>query len=446
MLETTCHELMNATTGLQERLELLSHAGAGTGCLLYGSILLGRDDRTELHRRMGRFLLVLGVAMLGRAAFWGTCITWLGHLMLGAFGLFPLLLARAFETLLHRSLHLVAKLVLLAGSVFFIGTCWTELAIHARWWGLALIGYHSACVAYLGALSIRAYLQHRRSARALGPRRSLYGAAALVCAVAVVLMATDWVYLLGLDLPRLGAVPTMFILYFGGALLHSSGDWRLRASVRRLGVILAASAVLAVLIGLALASASPISAPASMLITMGVLVSATMICEPLRKHAVEVRSGRIDLLMERISHLPAATPDELLAALQSWPELERVCFLPATALGLDSPRAIVHYFELNGTVLSRGEIEHHITMSTSSAQLFVLEQIHYLMESHGVDYLGLAGPQGDLLGIRLGMGPEPELYRRILAIIVNMLRQHRLAGAAAPEPLDALDTRRVGEV
>jgi hypothetical protein len=439
VLETTYHELMNATAGLQERLELLSHAGAGAGCLLYGSILLGRDDRTELHRRMGRFLLVLGVGMLGRAAFWGTCITWLGHLMLGAFGLFPLLLARAFETLLHRSLHLVAKLVLLAGSVFFVGTCWTELAIHARWWGLALIGYHSACVAYLGVLAIHAYLQHRRSARALGPRRSLYGAAALVCAVAVALMATDWLYLLGLDLPRLGAVPTMFILYFGGALFHSSGDWRLRASVRRLGVILAASAVLAALIGLAVGGDSL----ASVLITMGVLVAATMICEPLRKHAVEVRSGRIDLLMERISHLPAATPDELLAALQRWPELERVCYLPAATLGLDSPRAMVHYFELNGSVLSRGEIEHHITMSTSSAQLFVLEQIHYLMESHGVDYLGLAGPDGDLLGIRLGMGPEPELYRRILAIIVNMLRQHRLAGAAAPAPVE---TRLIGEV
>jgi hypothetical protein len=419
--ELLSHDLVHLALGadLQMRLEILAHAGAGIGCLLYGGILVGRDDRLELHRRMGLFLIVLGVGMLGRAVFWATGAPWLGHLMLGAFGLFPLLLALAFETLLHRSLHLIAKLLLLIGTAFFVGTCWTHVALESRWWSVALIGHHSALVAYLGALAAHAGLRHRRSPRAASPRCSLYGATVLVCAVAVALMFTDWAHLFGLDLPRLGAVPTLLVLFLGGALLHSSGDWRLRSSVKRLGVVLAAGALLAMLIGTALAGRTL----ENTLITMGVLTAATMICEPVRKHFLEVRSGRLDLLMDRIVRLPASSPDALVAALATWPELEKVCYLPADELALDSLDAIVRRFERDGVVLSRADLAQRMAME-SNEQLFVLEQIQHVMDSHGVDYLGLASHRGDLIGVKLGVGPEPDLYRRVLAIIVNMLRQH----------------------
>lgn len=424
MSELLCHPIHFALGAeLQSRLEILSHAGAGLGCLVYGAILVGRDDRLELHRRMGLFLIVLGAGMLGRAVFWATCTPWLGHAMLGAFGLFPLLLALAFEALLHRSLQLIAKLALLAGTGFFVGTCWTDVALLSGWWSMALIGYHSAIVAYLGALAALAGLRYRRSLRAAGPRRSLYGATVLVCAVAVALMFTDWAHVFGLDLPRLGAVPALLVLFLGGALLHSSGDWRLRSSLERLGMILVAGALLGVLVGTALAGCTL----ENTLITMGVLAAAAMICEPVRKHVTEVRSGRLDLLMDRIVRLPVSSPGALVAALAAWPELERVCYLPAGELALDSPDAVVRRFERDGTVLSRADLTQRMAVE-SSAQLFVLEQIQHVMDSHRVDYLGLASHRGDLIGVRLGVGPEPDLYRRVLAIVVNMLRQHGPAG------------------
>jgi hypothetical protein len=407
------------------RLEILSNLAAGLGLILYGVVLMSRAGRPRLHDRLGSFTIALGVGLLFRGIHWLSRESWAAHVSLGAFGLFPLPLGLFFESLLRRHLHLVAKLVLLGGTVFFVGTCWTSLAVETRWWPLALIAYHSASVAYFGALTVRAYL-----ASGTGPRRSLYGATLVVTIISVLFMGTDWAWLVGLSIPRLGAIPALAVLYFGGSQLDTAREWRLRMSLFRLGLFVGASAALAVLISLVEGRLSV----ASVLITGGVLLFALLAFEPFRHSLSHRKAQYAQSLFDRLAHVRARSLEELLATLRTWPEIEKALFLPAGELNLDSPREVVGFLEGNGSVASAHELDRSLAVVLPNEQLFVLEQVRFVMTSWQVSELGLVSPRGDLLGITFSVNLERTTCRRALELIVLLARLTSALGQERSAP------------
>ena len=396
------------------RLEILSNLGAGIGCLAYSALLLARSDRTLLHARVGLFLAVLGSAMTTRALAWATGSSGLTHLMLVGFGLFPLPLALYFETLLRRPLHLPAKLALLLATAFFIIGGWTTWAVARPGFVVALVAYHTLVVGYLGALAALAY---RRLAR--GPLRSLVGASLVVCALSLPLMVTDWLELAAVHLPRLGALPTLLLLFLAGASIHTAGESRLRSSFRRLVATLLFGALLAA--GIVVALAGRLSARDGWVVA-AVLVAAAMVFEPFRHHLAVSRLQRTDLLLRRLSRLPADRLDHLVAEIGSWPELERVQHLRADQLVLESPARVASYVDDAGALVSRAQVRQGLALASAPEQLFVLDQLRFLMDNHDVDHLALLHRRGDFLGVRFAMGSEPDEYRSALGIIATMGR------------------------
>ena len=395
------------------RLEILSNVGAGLGCVAYALLLWSRSSSSLLHRRLARFLATLGAALFARGVVWATGSVFLAHLMLAAFGLFPLLLALFFESLLRRRLHLWAKIVLLAGTVGFVGTAWASWSVDAPEWSLALIGYHSLTVAYLGCLTL---LSLRRAAE--GPRRSLYGATLLVCAVAVVLMATDWTYLVGLHNPKLGAIPALAILFFGGSMLDAGDQWRLRAAVLRLAIYVASALALAGLVSLALREERAVP----FFLTAGTLLFASIAFEPFRVELHRRQGQHSNLLSERLSHLNARSLSELLESLRCWPEVERLALLRASDLPFQSPSGVMAYLDSNGSVVAAAELERAIALTSERERLFVLEQMHHVMHAWKVQYLGRVTPEGDLFGITFHAWLDPSFYRRTFELVVFVAR------------------------
>jgi hypothetical protein len=395
------------------RLEILSHIAAGLGLVAWGLLLVTRASRPRMYGRLGFFVLALGAGIAARAIYWSTGERLLAHVMLAAFGLFPLPLGLFFESLLQRHLHLVAKIALLTATLLFVGTAWTELAVDRPWWSLALIAYHSLAVAYFGGLTIAEW---RR--RPPGPRKSMYGATVVVCAVAVALMATDWTSLLGFHNPRLGAIPALAVLYFGGASLDAADEWRLRVSVQRLVAYVAAAALLAGLVWLALRPADG----DAVLIIGGVLLFALVAFEPFRHVLARRRRERRTVLLDRLSHIPARSLEQVIATLQRWPEIEKTIHLRPDELQLASVPRVVEWMEGQGSVATLAEVDRALALSSSRDKLFVLEQVRHVMKSWGVEYLGLLGRDGALLGVSFTVGLDPTTYRRAFELIILISR------------------------
>lgn len=404
--------LIRGKDPIATRLEILANVGAGLGCILYGLLLLTRDSRPLLHARLGRFVFVLGVAIFARGVVWGGGSKLLSHLMQGAFGLFPLLLALFFESLLRRHLHLVSKLVLLFATLFFVGTSWTDMAVKAQWWSLALITYHSLTVAYLGALT---FVELRKAPQ--GPRRSMYGATLLVCAIALVLMATDWTHPLDLSTPKLGAIPALAVIYFGGSMLDAADEWQLRTSVLRLILYVLCSLVLAWMISLALGHDRAVP----FFLTAGTLLFALISFEPFRLELARHRAQSANLLVDRLSHLNARTMDELIQSLRGWPEVEKVVLLRAQDLPVEKAK-VSSYLQSAGSVATLSEVNRALALTSSNERLFVLDQVRHVMRTWNVQYLGLVSQSGDFLGVTFHVGLDPATYRRAFELIVFVAR------------------------
>jgi hypothetical protein len=396
------------------RVEILAHLAAGAGCLAFGAILLARADRTRLHARVGQLVVVLGFAMACRALSWATGHAALVPLFQVGFALFPLPLALTFETLLERPLHLPAKIVLLAGTVGFgvLALCGRG---GAAGFDAALVAYHTAIVGYLGALALL-----RRGQLPRGPQRSLVGAALIVCALSLPLMATDWLPQAAFRLPRLGAVPALLLLFFGGAAVHTVGEWRLRASVYRLGATFGFATLLAGAIVLALGRA----ALADALVIATVLAAAALAFEPLRHYLSVSRLQRTDVLLCRLGELPVGDLDALVAGLRRWPELDGLQRVRPDPDLIDDPARLAAKLVELGAMVARGELRRRLarpaTLAPGEQRLF--EELAFLMDSHEVDHLALLDARGEFLGVRFAMGTEPALYRPALAIIAALAR------------------------
>jgi hypothetical protein len=380
-----------------------------------------------MYERLGLFVLTLGVGMAARAIYWSGGELLLARVMLAALGLFPLPLGLFFEALLQRPLRLTAKLWLLAGTLFFVGTAWTEFAVKERGLSLALIGYHLLTVGYLGALALSEW---RRLAP--GPRKSMCGASLVVCVVAVALMATDWTYLLGWDNPRLGAVPSLAVLFFGGSSLDAGDEWRLRASIRRLAAYFAGAALLAALVWLAVRDLEA----ETVVVIGGVLFFALVAFEPFRPVLARRRAETGTLLLDRLSHLPARSLEQLIATLQRWPEIEKTVHLRPEELQLASVPRVVEWIEGQGSVATLAEVDRALVLSASDDKIFVLEQIRHVMRTWGVQYVGLVGGNGALLGVSFTVGLDPTTYRRAfeLIILIGRLLSEKAGSSWASSP------------
>jgi hypothetical protein len=398
-----------------ERVEILAHLAAGAGCLAFGATLLARHDRTRLHARVGQLVVVLGFAIACRALHWATGNAALVPAMQLGFALFPLPLALTFETLLARPLHLPAKIVLLAGTIGFGVAGLTAAPGASGGLGDALVAYHTLVVGYLGALALV-----RRGELEPGPQRSLVGAALIVCALSLPLMATDWLTSAAFRVPRLGAVPALLLLFFGGAAVHTAGESRLRASLYRLGATLGFTTLLAGAIVLALGRA----AIADALVVATVLVAAALAFEPLRHYLSVSRLQRTDVLLRRLGELPAGDLDALVDGLRRWPELEGLCRVHPDPDLIDDPARLAAKLAGLGAMVARGELKERLARAPAPAPVEqrLLEELAFLMDSHEVDHLALLDARGEFLGVRFAMGAEPELYRPALAIIAALAR------------------------
>jgi hypothetical protein len=396
------------------RLEILAGLGAGLGSLAHAALLATRADRTRVHGRVAAFVGLLGAGMALRALHWATGEAAFAHLMLLAFALFPLPLALYFETLLARPLDLPAKLLVLAGTLGFATASFTHAATASPDLGLALVSYHTVVVAYLGVLAAAGY---RRAAH--GPRRSLIGASLAVCALAVPLMATDWLVPGGVRIPRLGALPVLLALFFGGASLHTAGEWSLRARARRLGATVVLALLLAGVLELVRGADGSL---VQLALTAAVLAGGALAFEPLRHYLAVSRPQRPDLLLTRLSDLRAHRLDELVAAVAGWPELERVQHLRRDVLGLDTPALAACVLAEAGGVITRAEVRQRLARTTSGAERLALEQLDFVMDGHRADHLALLDRRGDFLAVSFAPGCEPAHYRPTLAIIAALGR------------------------
>jgi len=83
---------------------------------------------------------------------------------------------------------------------------------------------------------------------------------------------------------------------------------------------------------------------------------------------------------------------------------------------------VASYVDDAGALVSRAQVRQGLALASAPEQLFVLDQLRFLMDNHDVDHLALLHRRGDFLGVRFAMGSEPDEYRSALGIIATMGR------------------------
>lgn len=394
---------------LWSNLEAFAHVAAGLGAVIQ-SVLLSRGPKLE--RRVGGVLLVLGLSMVARGVNWALPGEHpsLMRFFIAGFGLLPLLTGLMVEALVRRPLPLLVKLVLLVGTVGFVGAVFVPGTPMSYPFGVAQAGFLMLTFAMLGAVLARAWVRAKP-----GPSRSLYAGFALVGLLAPPFVFTDSSASWGLDLPHLGSVPTVLLVYFGGTALSSVGTWSLAHAVTRLGW--AVGAVTLAVAAWALVSGASLEQSAAMALCFLVLY---LNGAPLSLALLRAQS-RLDVLLARLSNLDHSSLRAMVDDLTRWPELERVVIV-----GLDDvPDAeidrLVAQVERDGPVVHRAKLAQQLVLQTDHDALLALEHLQLLLDGHHVDALAFVD-RTCLLGARFAPGLQASVHQQLWAVIGAMGR------------------------
>ncbi len=395
------------------RFAILSNLGVGLGALLYAWLLWRRDDRQALHARLSVFLTCLGIGLAARGLYWHDGWPWAGHVMWVAFALFPLPLALFFETLLHRALPLVLKLVVLFGSLALTVAALVAPVLAVPWWSGALVGFHGLVALWLGGLAFERWQKAKP-----GPLRRFWATAALMCPVSAGLIVTDWLHPFGLAVPRLGGVAAGLILYFGAANVHAGAEWRLRSSAVRFAATVALSGIA----GLVVSALHPESSEGLWLSVVVALLGLGLVVEPIRLALTQSNAQTAEVVFERLATVPLRSASALTEALARWPEVQRLEHLSMERLAEGGYDRLADYFAATGNVASVHQVKLETVIGASQAWQRPLEQLSHLMEAFEVDYVAWLGPERGAVGVRFSLGLEERLYSRLFSVVALLYR------------------------
>jgi hypothetical protein len=397
---------------LVPRLEVLLYvAAAASGAAFALALALVPSTRCRpVPFRVGGLVLVTGIGFGCRGVDAWAALPWAHHLQYVGFGMFPIAALLFAEAAAGWSAPLWLKLVVLAGTVWF-GASWPTRLVDVRSWRLGMMGLQLLVVV---AVAIR--FARARAESPPGPRRSTLSVMTALAAGAVAGVVSENRELLGVALPRTGALGSLLVAYAAACSFHAGGLWRLRPMVGRLvGVALAAAALACAL------AAIQRGVPAATLAWIVVLPPVAFLAvEPARLLLCRDPNRRAGALLARLARMRPGTASAMLSDLRTWPEfrsLEVVELADLRALGYDQ---LGGYLAAHPRPVDRPLLAAALA-SADGARARPLEELLDLLERRDADLIASLGPSRILL-LAIDGFIDPGAVRLALDPIVDRIR------------------------
>jgi hypothetical protein len=397
---------------LVTQLEVLADlAAAASGVAFAVALLLTSNARRRpVPARLTLLVVVTGLGFGCRAIDAWAGAAWAHHAQYLGFGLFPIAALLFAEAATDWSAPLPLKVAVLAGTVLFSVT-WPASWVDHRPWRLAMMALQLIVVV---AVTLRFAMTRRRSTP--GPRRSTLTVMTVLASGAAVGVVSENRELLGVWLPRTGALGLLLVAYAAACSFHAGGLWRVSTMAARLaGIVLAASAL-----ALSVRVVERTAPIAALVWTAALPPFAFLAFEPARLLLCRDPNRRAGALLARLASVRTGDAPATLDALRAWPELRGIDVAATADLRAVGYEQLGPYLAANPRALDRSLLD-AARADADGWQARPFEEIADLLDRRDADLIAPLGPDRVLL-VAVDGFIDPGAVRLVLDPIVQLVR------------------------